>query len=378
MNREWYSSAYEQLKTELHKSKSGVIQGNTFLLDFFIDNPVDDFTYSEDGVDGVQAYVREVIDDFQLWLQENAEDTVQIGNRYKWQSKVAVNNLQAKEIPENLNLLSEDEVQIKNKAVLNEDEIVSLEKILSKYRNTDDVTEIYNLTLKIANWHEENTELNSTIAQWWESVVISSSKAKIKQTHMWHEKAAKYYSLNNDHAKSGQFYESALERLEIETLELETDNEERQKIFTECVELCRLARSQYGSALNGEAESRVYIKECELITRKANCLSKLFRKLYGWVSNYGESPWRVLLSAFVLIFGCAALYFFTDINNNNHCGTISFWDSLYYSVVTFSTLGYGDFSPCTGLGKLIASCQSLSGLLLTSLFLVTFVRRFHR
>lgn len=31
----------------------------------------------------------------------------------------------------------------------------------------------------------------------------------------------------------------------------------------------------------------------------------------------------------------------------------SFLDSLYYSVITLTTVGYGDFSPVTSLGKII-------------------------
>jgi hypothetical protein len=39
----------------------------------------------------------------------------------------------------------------------------------------------------------------------------------------------------------------------------------------------------------------------------------------------------------------------------------SFWDCLYFSVVTFSSLGYGDFRP-VGLSRILASLEVFSGL----------------
>ena len=38
----------------------------------------------------------------------------------------------------------------------------------------------------------------------------------------------------------------------------------------------------------------------------------------------------------------------------------AYWDSLYYSVVTFTTLGYGDFYP-RGVGRVLAGIQALTG-----------------
>lgn len=44
-------------------------------------------------------------------------------------------------------------------------------------------------------------------------------------------------------------------------------------------------------------------------------------------------------------------------------------DSFYFSVITFTTLGYGDIYPAGGVGKLLVSFQVLSGILLLGLFL---------
>ena len=43
-----------------------------------------------------------------------------------------------------------------------------------------------------------------------------------------------------------------------------------------------------------------------------------------------------------------------------------FWSSLYYSVVTFTTLGYGDFYP-QGIGRALAGMQALTGYIILGL-----------
>lgn len=49
--------------------------------------------------------------------------------------------------------------------------------------------------------------------------------------------------------------------------------------------------------------------------------------------------------------------------------------SLYFSVITFSTLGYGDFQPASPLAKFVAGAESLAGVVLTALFVFVLTRR---
>jgi hypothetical protein len=69
-----------------------------------------------------------------------------------------------------------------------------------------------------------------------------------------------------------------------------------------------------------------------------------------------------------VIMGCALYY---CVANSYHHGTdassLSWWDALYFSIITFSSLGYGDIGPI-GFGRVIASLEVLFGLVSIAVF----------
>ncbi|WP_255196163.1 pentapeptide repeat-containing protein [Halorarius litoreus] len=112
-----------------------------------------------------------------------------------------------------------------------------------------------------------------------------------------------------------------------------------------------------------------------------------------WVMRYGESPYRVVLTALVVILVAAVLFPLTggihEIQNGqgityrlvNPEDASSWWiahvlfKSLYFSVVTFATLGYGDIQPIGTWARLLAGVEALLGALLSALFVFVLARR---
>jgi hypothetical protein len=88
--------------------------------------------------------------------------------------------------------------------------------------------------------------------------------------------------------------------------------------------------------------------------------------LSQWINNfywgYGRKPFRVVRNSIALIIIFAAIYFFFQAQIKLPLGesNMSIWDSLYYSTVTFTTLGYGDFIP-VGQLRLVAAVEAVLG-----------------
>ena len=115
-------------------------------------------------------------------------------------------------------------------------------------------------------------------------------------------------------------------------------------------------------------------------------------ELSRFVMGYGSSPYRILATSLVLIVVAALLFPFTggiqevqgdttitytleDPQNASHwwLGEVLF-KSFYFSVVTFSTLGYGDIQPLGTWARLLAGVETILGAALSALLVFVLAR----
>jgi hypothetical protein len=105
---------------------------------------------------------------------------------------------------------------------------------------------------------------------------------------------------------------------------------------------------------------------------------------FAWLMNsflfvvwgYGERPFRAFCSALFIMFLSALTYYYSgQLMSNGQFSKPSVFDSVYLSVVTFTTLGYGDIVP-VGVCRVASMVEALSGLFLAPLFLVALVRKY--
>ena len=93
--------------------------------------------------------------------------------------------------------------------------------------------------------------------------------------------------------------------------------------------------------------------------------SKALRALFILVHDIRLLHYVIIFFGTILLF--SGLYYFltpyeNGIGNNGEAlSNLSFLNALYFSIVTVSSLGYGDMHPM-GLSKLIAVCEVLFGL----------------
>jgi hypothetical protein len=97
--------------------------------------------------------------------------------------------------------------------------------------------------------------------------------------------------------------------------------------------------------------------------------------LGDWLMGYGEKPFRPLCWAAGTILVFALLFWALGAVGPQTSAPL---DHLYFSVVTFTTLGYGDLYPNPGFPRALAATEAVLGFLFMSLFLVVLTRRFIR
>ncbi len=116
---------------------------------------------------------------------------------------------------------------------------------------------------------------------------------------------------------------------------------------------------------------------------------RIWSKLVDLMCGYGELPPRVLLFSFLVVFGSAALYLLLGVNApeghvrfDAQAGVVEnlsrYSTCLYYSVITFCTIGYGDVLPPKGFARLIAAIEGFVGAFAIALFIVVFSKKMTR
>ena len=173
--------------------------------------------------------------------------------------------------------------------------------------------------------------------------------------------------------------------LDLDELQIEPMKKEKGKWTCGNAEKTfRSLRIHFYHVGNYDAADSLYILE-KLAQRKGWKLlskqgpQKVFSLLFDFICGYGNKPSRVILWSGVIIV-CFSLLFYSlqGIKSSSDAGYISTpVESIYFSIVTFATLGYGDFSPKPDL-MIIAAIEALIGALMIALFIVTLVQRMAR
>jgi hypothetical protein len=165
----------------------------------------------------------------------------------------------------------------------------------------------------------------------------------------------------------------------------------------------RILKENFRNNGQYEDEDAAYLefRRCEAQANLQNALLKdklngfwaypqfYFQKyVFDFVGRYATAPTRVLLNALLAVF-LYALIFYCSTEFFPQIGTIAstlpgnlsdvhdFWNSMYYSAITFCTVGYGDYFP-EGYLKLFAALEGFTGIFLMSYFTVAFVRKILR
>jgi len=189
--------------------------------------------------------------------------------------------------------------------------------------------------------------------------------------------------LNLDEDARIDFADARLRNTEITRQDIEDHiMQEREKFFPQAKEIYLLLKNNFHSLGRYDDESWAFKKEKDM-ERKSYFHFRFFPKWLGsmfWNILYGYGERLIFILGW-----CAGLIFFSSIWYWLYKGVgemvgqqivplKGYLNYLYFSVITFTTLGYGDFRPRGGC-KILASIEALLGIFFVALFIFTIARR---
>ena len=147
----------------------------------------------------------------------------------------------------------------------------------------------------------------------------------------------------------------------LSEVEIETD----KAIQNHNLSAYQLLKKTYADQGDDNNAIRYFIKEQEFIRKRTKGWKFVFKSLSALYWGYGRKPHRIIWNSLLMIVLFSILYYFNRediLLNNGQADILSIWDCIYFSSTTFTTLGYGDYSP-VGLVRIGATLESLLGVL---------------
>jgi Ion channel len=186
---------------------------------------------------------------------------------------------------------------------------------------------------------------------------------------------ADLFRLENDHLAEANQYRWAAEAIGRNGLKVMTTTYSATSDEEERIRYLRLAATKFQTGGDADQASQCYVDAMKLERDRGTGSKKLWLWI-GWILwGWGERPLHVVASASAIIAFYAIGYLICGIKPIADSRWDLILDSIYFSIITFATVGYGDITPGSSWSKLLAASEGLMGIFFTGLFLVTFVKR---
>lgn len=137
--------------------------------------------------------------------------------------------------------------------------------------------------------------------------------------------------------------------------------------------------------LNGfHEEASRYFYICREYERKALGYRGLWLLLQKLLWGYGERPANIVISCIFTIFTYSFLYLFSGIYFGGKLAVIgndfmknleNYFKCLYFSTITFTTVGYGDITPKAGISMFFSGTEALIGIIFTAIATASIFRK---
>ena len=175
--------------------------------------------------------------------------------------------------------------------------------------------------------------------------------------------------------------------------------------FADCEAIYRQLKLNYQESGDYQTAGEFFVREMEckraqMVKDSEPRLKRCWPALMYFLCGYGERPswiaaWAlVLVALFGFFHGWAGIIShytgeyrigpgiawptWGHIGETIWAGFTAWLTCLYFSVITFTSLGYADLAPAPGVGRALAGVEAALGIVIMSLFLICVVRKYSR
>ncbi|MBF0491818.1 MAG: hypothetical protein HQM15_03465 [Deltaproteobacteria bacterium] len=173
--------------------------------------------------------------------------------------------------------------------------------------------------------------------------------------------------------------------------ELNAIQSAQKEDFQKAEEVCRKIKKCYENSGNYEISSDFYYGEMECKRKATPRAAQSGLQFMRLACGYGEKPIRVILTSWIVILLCAFLFLYGGVKtpdriinqdflsgfHNLKALSVDFFNCVYFSVVSFTTLGYGDYHPI-GWSRIVGASEGFMGAFFMSMYVLTIGRKLNR
>ena len=183
-------------------------------------------------------------------------------------------------------------------------------------------------------------------------------------------------SLNLDKDALIDFTDARLRNTEMKREEIESHIiQKHEGNFLKAKEIYLLLKNNFHSLGRYDEESWAFKKEKDMERKsysQGRPLKWLGSMFWNLLYGYGERPFWILGWCGFLLLLSSCIYWLSkgvfQVIGIHLIPVEDYWNNLYFSVVTFTTLGYGDFRPI-GKIRVLASLEAFLGIFFIALFI---------
>ena len=131
----------------------------------------------------------------------------------------------------------------------------------------------------------------------------------------------------------------------------------------------------------GQFRAKQNERQRQILLLEHNYSTATLYRLWQVTSNYGESLGRWAVMCLLVILAFAIAYDAFEVvgsTGNLSDKALHMFDYIYFSVITFTTLGYGDLHPVGILGQALACLEVFAGFIMFGVLLSFVGTRFQR